>query len=348
MKCPQCMAAIGPDDRMCPTCGAFLVLERRPARPEDEQGWFLRHLASIMGRAGCAIMIAHGLLVIIASLAMTPQAFAFLGGTSRTVDLGGVAALIIIASSIDLVGLGLIAVALIVLGTGAMFLRRRDPFTEAEVMVPAMTAAFAMAAGLMVFLSVLLTAVWRVIYPAEVGMSAAEILTRFAVGGTGNTPAIVGPMMTLWIVAAIALIAGAACLRLFRARLPAKIISGRPMRPSSWLDFAIFNFAITLGIALFPLGLVGYDTTGGAAQIAFLTLLATKLTFIPLLAAFAYWSLLTRFDAFGKLSLLVPVLKGIPQSYAAATGGPRAQPGFSDFVAPPPSDEDMLGIDRVK
>jgi len=72
------MGPIGPDDRMCPSCGAILVLERKPARPEEEAGWTLRHLASIMGRLGCAVMIAQCTLVLVCSAALVPQAIAFL------------------------------------------------------------------------------------------------------------------------------------------------------------------------------------------------------------------------------------------------------------------------------
>jgi len=351
VKCPNCMGPIGPDDRTCPSCGAVLVLEKTPNRPEEENGWAVRHLASIMGRIGCAVMVAQNALVLVASAFLIPQAIAFLNGPSRTVDLTGIAALLFVANTIDLVGLGLISVALIVLGVGSIFLRRRDPFTEAEVMVPTSTAIFPMAAGLLVFLWVLLTAVWRIGDPAQAGSTAAEILANYAIRGPAGVPPVFGSMMTLWVVAAIVLVAGSGCLRMFVHRLPAKIVSGRPTRPSSWLYFAVVNLIVTIGIAAFPLGIVAYDTSGGPAQIAFLTFLATKLTFVPLLGAFAYWSLLTRFDVFGKLSLLVPVLKAIPRRASTAPGGAatmRGDPGMPTAWAPPPSDDDMVGIDRVK
>ena len=357
MKCPLCMGPIGPDDRMCPSCGAILVLERKPARPEEEAGWTLRHLASIMGRLGCGVMIAQFTLVLLCAAALAPQAIAFLSGPTRTADLTGIATLLLVANTIDLVGLGLVSMGLIVLGVGANFLRRRDPFTEAEVMVPTSTAVFPMAAGLLVFLSVLLTAVWRLGEPSQVGGTAAEILAGFAISGLAGTPSVIVSMMSLWIAAAIVLVAGSACLRMFVHRLPAKIVSGRPTRPSSWLYFASVNLLVTIGIAIFPLGIVPYDTNGSLAQMAFLTFLATKLTFVPLLGAFAYWSLLTRFDTFGKLSLLVPVLKAIPQRGAgpesaragqAAEFGQGRDPGSPAAWAPPPSDDDMTGIDRVR
>ena len=352
MKCPQCLSLIGPDDRVCPSCGAVLVFERKPARPEEERGWALRHLASIMGRIGCAIMVAQNALVLVGAGILVPQAIDFMAGPVRRVDLTGIAPLLLVAGTIDLVGLGLVSVALIVLGVGAIFLRRRDPFTEAEVTVATTTAAFPMAAGLLVFLSVLLTAVWRLGDPAQVGMSAADILANFAISGPSGAPAVIESMMTLWILAAIVLVAGSACLRMFGHRLPSKIVSGKPTRPSSWLYFATVNLIVTIGVALFPLGVVQYDTTGGPAQIAFLTLLATKITFVPLLGAFAYWSLLTRFGAFGKLTLMVPVLRAIPQATPGAGdtqgGGPRRQPGMPTAWAPPPTDDDMVGIDRVK
>ena len=353
MKCPACMGAIGPDDQVCPSCFAVLIFEKKPTRPEQEAGWFLRHLSSIMGRVGCGVMIAQNLLVLGISVALLPQAIAFLSGSTRNADLSAVAPVILVAGAIDLIGLGMIAVALIVLGAGAIFLRRRDPFTEEEVMIPPVTAAFPMAAGLAVFLYVLLTAVWRLVYPSQVGTIAAAILASFAGRGNSGSPAIIAPMMSLWIVASISLVAAAAALRMFWHRLPSKIVSARPMKPSSWLDFAIVNMIITIGVALFPLGAIGYDTTGGPAQIAFLTFLATKLTFIPVLGAFAYWSLQSRFGAYGKLSLLVPVLRAIPQNTSparAAEGayGTESQTGRPGVWAPPPSDDDLTGIGRVK
>ena len=353
MKCPRCSGPIGPDDAACPSCGSILVVERRPTRPEEEKGWALRHLASIMGRVGCVLMIAQCVIVLIGSAALFGQAAAFLGGQDRNVEFAPVEPLILIAGTVDLVGLGLLAVALIVLGTGAVFLRRRDPFTEEEVMIPPTTAAFPMASGLFVILWLFLTAVWRLIYPAEVGASAAGILALFAATGPAGAPAILPTMMGLWVVAAIALLAASVALQLFVRRLPSKTFSPRPMKPSSWLDFTIFNFLITLGVAAFPLGWVGYDTTGGPAQIAFLTFLATKITVIPLLGAFAYWSLFTRLDALGKLSLLVPVLKATPPAgpiEPAAGPGATAlgRSGASRSAFPPPSDDEMAGIDRVR
>src|SRR2546427_4082529 len=169
----------------------MLVIDPRPSRPEDENGWVLRHLASIMGRAGCAMMIAQCALILIAAAALIPQAIGFLNrttGVTPTVDLEGVSPLILIAGSLDLVGLGLIAVASIVLGTGAMFLRRRDPFTEAEVMIPPVTAAFPMAAALLVVLWALLTAGWAVLLPAEFALSSSHALPDLATCGVPPSP----------------------------------------------------------------------------------------------------------------------------------------------------------------
>jgi len=343
------MKPIGPDDSVCPSCNALLVVERKPTRPDEEKGWTLRHLASIMGRAGCVLAIAQCVTVLIGAAVLFGPAIAFLSGTNRNPDLSPVATLVTVAGTLDLIGLGLLAPALIVLGAGAMLLRRRDPFTEAEVMIPPVTAAFPMAAGLLVFLWVLLTAVWRILYPAEAAKSPAVMLTDFAI--TGTAPALLGVMMALWIVAAIALLAASVCLRLFVRRLPSKVFSPRPLKPSSWLDFTIFNLVITIGVAAFPLGWVGYDTVGGPAQIAFLTFLATKITVIPLIGAFAYWSLLTRFDAFGKLALLVPVMKATPQEAPAESPAtPVDAPAPTDYSVGgfPADDDDMAGINRVK
>src|SRR6266508_2455640 len=129
MKCPRCMKPIGPDDSVCPSCNSTLVVERKPTRADEEKGWTLRHLASIMGRAGCILAIAQAIVVILGSATLFDQAIAFLNGSDRTVELMPVATLITIAETVDLIGLGLLAVALIVLGAGAMLLRRKDPFT---------------------------------------------------------------------------------------------------------------------------------------------------------------------------------------------------------------------------
>jgi hypothetical protein len=348
VKCPRCLKPIGPFDSTCPACGALLILQKRPARPDEEQGWTLRLLASIMGRTGSGIMIAQNALVLIASAALSPQGIAFLSGTSRTADLTSVSIAVLVAGTLDLVGLGLLAVALIILGAGSVFLRRRDPFTEEEVMIPPTTAALPMAAGLFLILWLLVTSVWRVVYPTLLGSSAAQILADFASNGALMAPPVIGLMMGLWIVAAIALAVAALCLRLFVHRLPSKVVSPRPLKPSSWGDFAIFNLILTLGVATFPLGWIGYDSTGGPAQIAFLTFLATKLTVLPLLGLFAYWSLLRRFEAVGKLSLLVPMMKAYPPE----PGAPETVDGQATLQAPtavvPPTDDDMKGVGRVK
>ncbi len=351
MRCPNCSAPIGAGAPTCPSCGATLLIKQKPTKPDEEEGWTLRLLAGIMGRGGSAVMIAQNAIVVIASLALAGQAGAFLGRTSSSVDIAPISILILVAGTMDLVGLGLVGVALIVLGAGSVFLRRGDPYTEEEVMVPPITAAFPMAAGLFLILWIFVTAVWRLVYPAQLGRSAAQVLTDFAVGGAETMPPIIGLMMGLWIVAAAALLAATISLRVFVRRLPSKVFSPLPMNPTAWFDFAVFNLAVTIGVAAFPLGWVGYDTTGGPGQIAFLTFLATKITILPLFGAFAYWQLFRRFDALGRLSLLVPVIKAIPResapSGAVIKGDELAHPNVPTAFAPP-TDDDMSGIGHVK
>ena len=351
MKCPNCSQEIGTGALVCPSCGATLIIKRKPTKPDEEEGWTLRLLAGIMGRGGAVVMIVQNALVLAGAAALAGQAGAFLGRTSTDVDLTSISTLILVAGTMDLVGLGLVGVALIALGAGVVFLRRRDPYTEEEVMVPPTTAAFPMASGLFLILWIFVTSVWRVVYPAQLGRSAAQTLADFAVGGPSSTPPVFELMMTLWIVATIALLAAAVALRLFVRRLPSKVFSPLPMNPSSWFDFAVLNLAVTFGIASFVLGWAPYDTTGGPGQIVFLTFLATKITILPLFGAFAYWQLFRRFDALGRLSLLVPVIKAIPRESVVPeatiaeeeVGHPNVPTAFA-----PPADDDMSGIGHVK
>src|SRR5437867_2176791 len=183
------MKPIGPDDSVCPSCESRLVVERKPTRPDEEKGWTLRHLASVVGLAASLLLIAQSATVLIGSVALLGQAITFMNGSSgpnRTVDLEPVATVITVAGTIDLIGYGLLAVALIALGAGAMFLRRRDPFTEEEVTIPPATAALPMASGVLVILCLLLTAVWRVVYPVQLGTSAAGMVALFASRGAST------------------------------------------------------------------------------------------------------------------------------------------------------------------
>lgn len=346
MKCPRCMTPIGPDDRLCPSCGSVLSLERRPTRPDEEKGWTLRHLASIMGRAGCALLIAENSIVLVGVASFAGTGIAFMNQPTVPPDLAPLSALILAAQVLDLIGLGLVAVALVVLGAGAMLLRRRDPFTDEEVLIPPHTAMLPMAAGLLVFLWALLTAIWRLAYPVAAGSSAAELLAEFAATGPAGEPGYLPTMMAAWIAAVASLFAGSVCLRVFVRRLPAKIYSPRPMKPSSWVDFTGFNLVVTVVVAAFPLGWITYQ----GFQVVFLTFLATKLLVVPIIGLLAYWTLLTRFEAFGKLALMVPVLRAIPpQPGVEPTPGPHIDPGFAPgYVPQPPGDEDMRGIDRVR
>ena len=344
------MKPIGPDDKVCPSCNAILVVERKPTRPDDEKGWALRHLASIMGRAGCAILIAQNILVLIGVGAVSRDGIAFLQGTNPTPDLGPMTGLIYVGGTLDLVGLGLVAAALVFLGAGAMLLRRKDPFTEEEVLIPPQTAALPIAAGLLVYVWLLCTAVWRVAWPASAGRNAAQLFADFAATGVMPiAPNAVGEMMALWVIGAVCLVAAAVLLRLFVRRLPTKTYSPRPMKPSSWLDYAVFNLAIVAIAALFPAGIASY----AGLKIAFLSALAIKLIVLSLVGAFAYWSLLGRFDAFGKISLLVPVMKAIPQEVSTVQTVVQAEvqktaPPEPSGALPPPTEDDMAGIERVK
>ncbi len=350
MKCPRCMKPIGPDDKVCPSCSAILVVERKPTRPDEEKGWTLRHLASIMGRAGCAVLIAQNVLLLIGVAAFAREGVAFLQGTNPNPDLAPVTGLIYVGGTLDLVGLGLVAAALVVLGAGAMLLRRKDPFTEEEVLIPPQTAALPIVAGLLVYVWILFTAIWRVAWPASAGRNAAQLLADFAANGSMPiAPNAVPAMMGFWILGAICLLVAAILLRLFVRRLPAKIVSPRPMKPSSWLDYTVFNLVIVFVIAIFPLGWAAYTPL----KIVFLSALAIKLTVLALVGAFAYWSLLGRFDAFGKLSLLVPIMKAIRQEVSTVQTVIRAEaaktvPREPTVVLPPPTEDDMAGIERVK
>ena len=343
------MKPIGPDDKVCPSCHAIIVVERKPTRPDEEKGWTLRHLASIMGQGGCALMIAQNVIVLIGVATFAGPAAAFLGSPNAAPDLGPVANLALVSQVLDLIGLRLIAIALVVLGAGAMLLRRRDPFTEEEITVPTRTAAFPMAAGLFVFVWVLLTAVWRVAYPAGLGTSAAQILADFSAGGLAVLPPETGLMMGLWVVATVALFAAALLLGFFGRRLPSRIYTPRSLKVTAWMDFTVMNLVLTVGIVVFPLGLLAYR----GLEIVFLSFLATKLTVLALFGVFAYWTLLARFDTFGKISLLVPVMKGIPQEVTTATAVVQAEiektaPAEPTILLPPPTEDDMRGIEHVK
>ncbi len=344
------MKPIGPDDKVCPSCNAIIVVERKPTRPDEEKGWALRHLASIMGRAGCAVLIAQNILVLIGVGAISRDGIAFLQGTNPTPDLGSMTTLIYAGGTLDLVGLGLVAAALVFLGAGAMLLRRKDPFTEEEVLIPPQTAALPIAGGLLVYVWLLCTVVWRVSWPASAGENAAQLFADFAATGVMPIPpSAVGVMMALWVLGAACLVAAAVLLRLFVRRLPTKTYSPRPMKSSSWLDYTVFNLAVVAIIALFPAGVVAY----APAKWLFLSALAIKLIVLSLVGAFAYWSLLGRFDALGKLSLLVPVMKAIPREASTVQTVVQAEvaktaPPEPTVVLPPPTEDDMAGIEHVK
>ncbi len=347
MKCPRCMKPIGPDDKVCPSCNAILIVERKPTRPDEEKGYALRTLASIAGEVGCAFMIAQNAIVLIAAAAFAGPALQFLAHPDTIPDVSRLEILGTSSQFLDLIGLTLIAVALIALGAGAALLRRKDPFTEEEVAIGTRAAAFPMAAGLLVIVWVLLTAVWRVSYPSAAGTPIAQILSNFA--GHGTVPSSMPFMMGLWVLATIMLLAAAVLLGMFGRRMPARAYAPRSLKTSSWTDFAVLNLVLTIGIAVFPAGLVAYR----GLEVIFLTFLASKLTVLALFGAFAYWSLLGRFDTFGKISLMVPVMKAIPQEVTTAKDVVQAEvaktaPPEPTVFLPAPTEDDMKGIEHVK
>ncbi len=349
MMCPKCMHPIGPDDKVCPECHSILVVERKPTRPDEEKGWTLRHLAAIMGQAGCALMIAQNAVVLIASGALAGRALDFLAHPDTVPDIGAVATLGIVANIADLIGLALIAVSLVALGAGAMLLRRKDPFTEEEVALPTRAAVFPVAAGLLVFVWVLLTAVWRVAYPAARGTTAAQLLAEFGATGPASMPAEMGLMMALWIVGAIVLFVAALLLGQFGRHMPARVHAPRSLKTTAWTDYTVFNLIVVLGIAVFPLGWAGFP----ALQIVYLTFLATKLTVLAVFGLLTYWTLLGRFETFGKLSLMVPVMKAIPGEVSTAQPVVQAEvaktaPPEPTVFLPAPTEDDMKGIEHVK
>lgn len=320
----------------------MIIIEHRPTRPDEERGWPVRHLASIMGRAGCSVMTVQNGIVLVGVAILGSVIAATLGGGASP-DLSGAAGVILLAEILDLIGLGLIATALVSLGVGAILLHRRDPVTEEEVRIPTLTAILPIVAGLFVFAWVVLTAVWRLWYPSGIGRTAAEMLAEFAAtGAILAAPGLVTSMMLLWIVACAALLFGSAQLRLFVRRLPTKIVPPRPLRRSVWIWFALVNLGLTALVAAFPLGWLPFRGFEGV----YFSALGAKITVVPIFGILAYLTLLTWFEAFDRLSILVPILRAVPQEEARKEYGTGAQtlgrPGQQV------QDNEMAGIGHIK
>ena len=337
MKCPDCLGPIEPTDRTCPTCHSLLIVERRPSRPDEEPGWHVRRFGSIAGRAGSILVAAHYGVVFAAVIVLAGVIQGFAQDPSNPADLSGAAPLIVAATTLDLVGVGLLAIALVALGAGSVLMVRRDPAMDAETRVPPIAGALLKGAGLFAFTWLLLTLAWRealptkeswtAVFPAggsaivlPVGPTAVDLLAAFAAAGSVSPPAAFRSMMLLWIVASLCLVAAAALFRSFARALPSKVVASRPIGSSGWLRFAIVNAIVTIGLAAFPLGWLPF----AGYEIVFRSLLATQLIVVPILGIPAYLALRARFAALGELALLVPALRAVP------AGEDDADEGTSD------------------
>ena len=167
MKCPGCLGAIELTDRACPTCRSLLIIERRPSRPDEEPGWHVRRFGSIAGRAGSILVAAHYGVVLAAVIVLAGVILGFAQDPSTPADLSGAAPLIVAATTLDLVGVGLLAIALVALGAVSVLMVRTDPAMDEETRVPPVAGALLKGAGLFAFVWLLLTLAWREALPTK-------------------------------------------------------------------------------------------------------------------------------------------------------------------------------------
>ncbi len=325
MKCPRCLAAVEPSDRVCPTCHSFLIVESRPTRPDEETGWPIRRFGSIAGRAGSILFAARYAVVLVGLAALAGPIQTFFTDPTHPSDLSAAAPLIVIAAALDLVGAGLLFVAMVALGAGSVLMYRKDPFTDEESRVPPAAGTLAKAAGLFAFAWLLLTLAWRHALPAQtawvalfpspggpralpVGASAPDLLAAYASTGLVTPASAFQSMMFLWLLASSALALSAILLRSFARALPGKVVAPHPIEASAWFDLAVFDAILTIAIVGFPLGWLPFQ----GLEVLFRGLLATKLVVISLFGIPTYLSLQARFAAMGNLALTVPAMRAVP------------------------------------
>lgn len=277
------------------------------------------------GRAGSLLVAAHYGLVLAALAVLAGPILAFLADPSAPPDLTAAAPLINVASLVDLVGVGVIALAFVAIGAGCVLMVYKDPFTGTETRAPRTVAVLAKGSALAAVAWLSLTVAWRQVLPTlhawtapfpvgggptavPVAGSAGDLLAAYAATGLVSPASALQTMMYLWVLAAVSLVVAAGLLQSFAHSLPARVVRSRSVTVTPWFAFTLANASLTVGVAVFPLGLVPFQ----GFEFVFRSLLATRLVVIPIFGILAYVSLQRRFSALGNLALVVPAVRAIP------------------------------------
>jgi len=305
--CRECGTALPRAALFCPKCGhaLFLLSGRRARRARD---------ASVAGMAGCLLMAAQAVLMLVAgAIAFVALRMATQGDLSGATEVAGGAALALgVALLFDLAGIGLLVFALHthmrIARTGAVL--SNDPDRRA-------LAFRGFLATLFLALWLVVTLVWRGALAAFVSFYPSPFGIDLSGVGAADVRRAASIMLALWVGAAFLLFLGAVFGATFLQR-------ARGVRLTFWrllwpLETGI-HFCAAVAIALIAPGLLARPRIELTALQIVETLGVLELFVVPILGFLAYAVLFRDFYGMFRES--------------PWTRAPRAAP-----VADPPSGE---------
>lgn len=291
--CPNCGAYSEPGSTYCMNCNYQLQetpQQNEASSPAEEQNSLVSG-GGYTGAAGSLIMLIQNLMIVLGIVGILIAAGNALGNPGGAFDQAMLSISIIFFSFfVDYVGLVLIGIGIIALAVG---LRKGVKGQR----ISSGTQNIGLFAGFMCIIWVILTVVWRIVYPQMITESFNSMIEEafsLDIAAIDSFEAVYSGMqnmMYLWIGASIVLVVASFLFMYFLMKVRKEITYQGKLRSITWPIFTLINLGGTFLLASFILSALNLSLALGSLVAG----LVIKGLLIPVMALYVYFSLTRKF-----------------------------------------------------
>lgn len=325
--CPNCGAYLEPGSSYCVNCNYQLQetpQQKEPSPPAEGQN-SLASGGGYTGAAGSLLMLVQNLMIVLGIAVILIAAGNALGDPGSAFDQAMFGtSMIFFSFFVDYIGLILIGIGLIALAVG---LRKGVKGQR----ISSGTQNIGLFAGFMCIIWVILTVVWRIVYPQMIADSFDSMIEQafsLDLAALDSFEAIytgMQNMMYLWIGASIVLVVASFLFMYFLMRVRKEITYEGKLRSISWPIFTLINLAGTFLLASFILSALNLSLSLGSLVAG----LVIKGLLIPFMALYVYFALTRKFLMMREPSS-APVFAYFPgQQIPGQPASPYADPAYA-------------------
>ena len=283
-KCPRCGSVVRPADRFCPSCSLQL-----PKGAHETNGMLSG--GGSTAAVGSIIMFIQNLMIVLGLLIMIIAVGNALSDPGAAFDQAAAgASLVFFSFLVDYVGLLLIGIGLIALSVGLRKGLRGYKISSG-------TLSLGVIAGMLCITWVIITVVWRIVYPQMIADSFDSMIENaFSLDpdAIDDFEAMYGSMkgmMYAWIGASVVLVIASFMFTFFLMKVRKEVPYTKKIGSASWPIFTIINAVGTVLLATFILGALQLSLLLGNL----LAGLVLKGLIVPFFALWVYYSLTRKF-----------------------------------------------------